>query len=209
MIKFLKKLVNKVFKKVKVTFDESIINGLTKNYVLNLEKFETDWITGDGTSDYVKGNTHEWFSPESITLSDEEIHITSSHNPLTVNGEVFENMTGIVTSKRFFFHGYFEFLVDLPKGDYNMSTIEIFNPEGQMDFVMGNQDLSKLGILYLKDVIEVYHDDVLVKSHYNNDTNNNGVKVRVKNGFNPSVEGVKIDTDSVLKIQGLTFYRKK
>ena len=43
MIKFLKKLFDSVFNR-EVLFNSSIIDGLTKNYVLNLERFEKDWM---------------------------------------------------------------------------------------------------------------------------------------------------------------------
>lgn len=207
MIKFLKKLFDSVFNR-EVLFNSSIIDGLTKNYVLNLEKFEKDWMSGDGTSDYTNGVNYEWLSPESVKLVNEEIHITSKHNPKTIENNRYENQTGMVTSIRFFFHGYYELLVDLPKVSTHIPTIELFNPDGNIELVCGNNKVSKIGFIYLPNRIEIYHDDILVKKITGGDIGYQ-VKMKIKNGLNPSVEGTRINDEESLILNGLTFYRKK
>lgn len=151
MIKFLKKLFSK-----DVLFDLSKIDGFVKNYELDLDKFEKDWITGDGVSDYVKGVNHEWLSPESVNLENEEIHITSMHRPISVGGEIFEYKTGMITSTRFFTYGYYEFSVDLPNKSSHTPTVELFNPDSSIELIMGNYGVNKIGLLYLNNKIEIY-----------------------------------------------------
>lgn len=203
MIKFLKKLFSK-----DVLFDLSKIDGFVKNYELDLDKFEKDWITGDGVSDYVKGVNHEWLSPESVNLENEEIHITSMYRPISVGGEIFEYKTGMVTSTRFFTYGYYEFSVDLPNKSSHTPTVELFNPESSIELIMGNYGVNKIGLLYLNNKIEIYHDNLLVKKIKNGDIGSE-VKVKIKNGLNPSVEGVHIKGSDTLKLKTLDFYRKK
>lgn len=203
MIKFLKKLFSK-----DVLFDLSKIDGFVKNYELDLDKFEKDWITGDGVSDYVKGVNHEWLSPESVNLENEEIHITSMYRPISVGGEMFEYKTGMVTSTRFFTYGYYEFSVDLPNKSSHTPTVELFNPESSIELIMGNYGVNKIGLLYLNNKIEIYHDNLLVKKIKNGDIGSE-VKVKIKNGLNPSVEGVHIKGSDTLKLKTLDFYRKK
>lgn len=203
MIKFLKKLFSK-----DVLFDLSKIDGFVKNYELDLDKFEKDWITGDGVSDYVKGVNHEWLSPESVNLENEEIHITSMHRPISVGGEIFEYKTGMITSTRFFTYGYYEFSVDLPNKSSHTPTVELFNPESSIELIMGNYGVNKIGLLYLNNKIEIYHDNLLVKKIKNGDIGSE-VKVKIKNGLNPSVEGVHIKGSDTLKLKTLDFYRKK
>lgn len=203
MIKFLKKLFSK-----DVLFDLSKIDGFVKNYELDLDKFEKDWITGDGVSDYVKGVNHEWLSPESVNLENEEIHITSMHRPISVGGEIFEYKTGMITSTRFFTYGYYEFSVDLPNKSSHTPTVELFNPDSSIELIMGNYGVNKIGLLYLNDKIEIYHDNLLVKKIKNGDIGSE-VKVKIKNGLNPSVEGVHIKGSDTLKLKTLDFYRKK
>lgn len=203
MIKFLKKLFSK-----DVLFDISKINGFVKNYELDLDKFEKDWMTGDGVSDYVKGINHEWLSPESVTLDNEEIHITSIHRPISFGGEIFEYKTGMITSTRFFTYGYYEFSVDLPNKSSHIPTIELYNPDSLIELVMGNYGVKKIGLLYLNNKIELYHDNLLVKKIKNGDIGSE-VKVKVKNGLNPSVEGLHIKGSDTLKLNALDFYIKK
>lgn len=203
MIKFLKKLFSK-----DVLFDLSKIDGFVKNYELDLDKFEKDWITGDGVSDYVKGVNHEWLSPESVNLENEEIHITSMHRPISVGGEIFEYKTGMITSTRFFTYGYYEFSVDLPNKSSHTPTVELFNPDSSIELIMGNYGVNKIGLLYLNNKIEIYHDNLLVKKIKNGDIGSE-VKVKIKNGLNPSVEGVHIKGSDTLKLKTLDFYRKK
>ena len=203
MIKFLKKLFSK-----DVLFDISKINGFVKNYELDLDKFEKDWMTGDGVSDYVKGINHEWLSPESVTLDNEEIYITSIHRPISFGGEIFEYKTGMITSTRFFTYGYYEFSVDLPNKSSHIPTIELYNPDSLIELVMGNYGVKKIGLLYLNNKIELYHDNLLVKKIKNGDIGSE-VKVKIKNGLNPSVEGLHIKGSDTLKLNALDFYIKK
>ncbi len=203
MIKFLKKLFSK-----DVVFNPSKIDGFVKQYELDLDKFEIDWMTGDGVSDYVKGVNHEWLSPESVSLENEEIHITSIHRPINVGGEIFEYKTGMVTSTRFFTYGYYELSVDLPNKPTHVPMIELFNPDSLIDLVMGNKGVKKIGLLYLNDRTELYHDNLLVKKIKNGDIGSE-VKIKIKNGLNPTVEGIHIKGNDVLKINEIDFYVKK
>ena len=203
MIKFLKKLFSK-----DVLFDLSKIDGFVKNYELDLDRFEKDWMTGDGVSDYVKGVNYEWLSPESVSLENEEIHITSIHRPTNVEGEIFDYKTGMVTTTRFFSYGYYEFSVDLPNKSSHTPTVEIFNPESNIELVMGNYGVKKIGLLYSNGKIELYHDNLLVKKIKNGDIGSE-VKLRIKHGLNPSVEGTHIKGSDTLRLISLDYYSKK
>lgn len=245
MFKFLKKLftggvietVNKVITKKQVLFDSSVLNELTKNYKLNLDRFENDWITGNGFGDYQSGLNHEWYSPESVVLVDESIELRTTYKPNFIDGERFEYRSGRITSTRSFGYGYLEFNVELPKGclvtpmiellsngetitvlngcsdkgsEYQRFTTEVYGKEEESDVYLHTDEISKIGCYITDEKIEIYYNDILVRREDNvEEFMGEKVKVSIRNSHSPKIEGIERASDTVMSLVGLTYYRKK
>ena len=219
MIKFLKDLFTKTVTKVsevvtlkkEVVFDSEVLKPFAKNFILNLEKFEQEWITGNGVNDYTKGYNYQWFGPESVVLVDDEIHINSIYAPNFFEDEKFEYRSGGIMSTRVFYKGYYEFTVELPEeGNYTHPQINILTNDGDTIELLPldtNRGVTKVGCLLLDDTIEIYHDSVMISKE--NVITEGTTKVHLVNGRTPASEGVENLPTSVLKLKGLTFYRKR
>lgn len=126
MFKFLKKLfgletIKETVKSVKSIvpskkMELDLVNDFRRNYVMDVTKFEKDWVAGTGLDSFDTNINHEWFGAESIELKDGKMLLHTKYSPKSFNGITYEYCSGIVTSKRLLLHGYYEFHVTLPKG---------------------------------------------------------------------------------------------
>jgi hypothetical protein len=244
MIKFLKKLftstaktiVEKVNAVKEKRFDESLLEGLTLNYKLDLSKFGGQWITGNGDYDHKSGINHQWYGPESVVLEDEQIHLKSEYKPVFVMGETFEYCVGRVNSSKQFFYGYYEFEVELPKsgfmspkielmgdgetvtlmsvysnayGEYFKSVTKVDGKVEECDVELLQGDTVTIGCYYHEEGIEIYHNGLMVREIKREEPLlGPKVKISMINSLQPEVEGIRVD-NSVFKIVELTHYRKK
>lgn len=230
--------VTEVKDNIKVTarqeLDREVMSSWVKLFNLNVEKFENDWISGNGMNDYTEGVNHQWFGPQSVVLEGDDIHLKSVYQPEMFNNERYEYCSSGIMSTQFFGEGCYEFEFKLPIGGLvnprielltkGNDTITLFSGESDhngnykrfetvvdgkyQDFkvsdVYGEQ---KISCLYYGKVVEVYHNDLLIRKQRIEESEEN--KINIVMSRLPEIEERGNLGASTMVIKGITYYKKK